>query len=231
MPSPLAITLHASGAETVSGTGTSVDLADRTLVELTLDLTAISGTSAALAVTVETSMTGSDWSYLGKFETLGAAGARTLLLPVTKERIRARWVLTGTTPSTTFSVAGTAQQLYALPSDLMRFGLPARALESVPMTAIVDACFAASEEAAGYLGSAYSLPLASWGVDLRMHVAKMAAYNLMSIRGYDPDSGQDRLLQVGRDQAVTWLNRVADGKLRPMPTRWSRSSLKRWPRR
>jgi hypothetical protein len=60
------------------------------------------------------------------------------------------------------------------------------------------------------------MPLTTWDVATRKHVACMAAYDLMRFRGYDPNAGPDELLQRGRDQAVQWFMRIADGKLRPV---------------
>jgi phage gp36-like protein len=214
MPNPLAITLHASGAESVSGTGTSVDLGDRTLAQLTLEVTAL-GSGSSVVVSVETSLTGLDWAPIGRFEPVAAVAAKQLTLPNTIRFIRARWVLSGTSPSATFVVSGTAHQLYCLPSDVTRYGIPELALNGFPPASITDACLAASDEAAGYLASAYTLPMVKWDTDLRKHVACMAVYDILGARGYEPDSGKDTLIDDRRKQAIVWLNRIADGKLRP----------------
>lgn len=212
MPNPIAITLRASAAATAGGTGTSVDLGDRTYVQLTLDVTAF--TTGPLVVYVDTSLLGGEWVAAGQFEAVGGVVNRTLTVPAAGRWLRVRWTLSA--GSVTFAVTGTAHQLYALPADVTRYGVPAAALDGVPLTAVADACLSASDEAAGYLSSAYTLPLTAWDIGTRKHVSAMAAYDLMRFRGYDPDSGKDELLQRGRDQAVQWLNRIADGKLRPV---------------
>lgn len=216
MPNTLAITLHASGVETTTGAGTPpVDLGDRTLVELTLDATAFAATTV-VTVIVETSRTGTEWIHAGRFDALSKPATRALVVADAMRYVRARWNLSGTAPSVTFSLAGVAHQLYAVPSDVARYGLPAAALEMLPPEQIARACLAASGEAEGYLSSAYKLPLATWDIGTRSHVAKMAAYEAMRWRGFDPDSGKDASLEVGRGEAITWLNRIANGKLRPV---------------
>jgi phage gp36-like protein len=217
MPNPLILELHASAPETASGTGLAIDLADRSLIQLTLEVTAFAGTSPTLSVVIENSLTGLDWSVVAQFAPLAAIATKTLVVPESMRFMRARWAIGGSvSPSVTFLLTGTANQLYALPSDIVRYGLPASALEGIPAAVLADFCLAASEEASGYLASAYTLPLANWGTDLRKHVARMVAYDVMSWRGYDPDSGKDDLLSKNRDMAIEWLNRVANGKLRPI---------------
>lgn len=216
MPNPLATTtLHASGTETATGTGTSVDLGDRTYVELTLNVTAASGTAPTLAVTLDQSATQAAWTQVALFTPASAVGAQQLVIPVTQRYLRAKWTVGGTTPSFTFAVTGTAHQLYASTDDLTRFGIPAQALDGIPVAERALACLQASDEAAGYLASAYTLPLTAWDLDLRAHVARMTAFQFMSYVGYAPDSGKDNTLQLGYQNAVAWLNRIAKGGLRP----------------
>lgn len=215
MPNQLAITLHAAGAETASGTGTAVDIADRTLLQLTCDWTALSGSGVALQVFVDGSLTQSNWTSLGTFGSASAIGAQQLLVPEAMRYVSCRWVLSGTTPSATFAVTGIAHQLYCLPSDLTKFGIPASAIADMDDEQLASACLSASDEANGYLASAYALPLVKWDSDLRKHVAAMAVADLMAFRGYDPESGMDKLIQYRRDEAIKWLNRVADGQLKP----------------
>lgn len=215
MPNQLNITLHASSAETVTDvSATSVDLGDRTFVELTLDVTALAVTTVATVI-VETSRTGTEWVFAGRFDALSKPATRALVVSDALRFIRCRWSLAGTSPSATFALTGTAHQLYAVPADIARYGLPATALEVLLPEQLARACLAASGEAEGYLSSAYTLPLASWDVGTRSHIARMAAYEAMRYRGFDPDSGKDTSLEIGRSEAVTWLNRIANGKLRP----------------
>lgn len=215
MPNPLAIVLHASAAETASGvTSPVIDLADRTFAQITLDVTALSS-AATLAVVIETSVLGTDWRTARAFEIATALGTKQVNVASGDRFMRARWTITGSTPSITFVINGTAHQLYCLPSDIALYGIPSAALNGVPVEVLAEKCLAASDEAAGYLDGAYTLPLVSWGTDLREKVACMATLKLMRFRGYAPDSGKDDTIKDASDEALVWLNRIANGKLRP----------------
>lgn len=216
MPNQLAITLHsATTPEIASGIGLSVDLGARTLLELTLDVSVMTGTSPALAVVVEHSQTTADWALVGTFIAFAGIGAKNLVIPNARRYVRVSWTIAGTLPSITFAVTGVAHQLYTETSDLTQYGIPEIALEGVSAVDRALACLAASDEAAGYLASAFTLPMVAWDRDLRMHGANMAVYTLIRPRGYDPDSGQDTLIRDGYDRALKWLDRIAAGKLRP----------------
>jgi phage gp36-like protein len=215
MPNPVAVALHLSLPETASGMSAAIDLADRTYSQLTLDCTALTGTAPTLDVTIETSVTGTQWRFIKKFDGLTALGTKQLSIPQGDRFIRAKWIIGGTTPSATFTILGTAYQLYVLPSEIPSLGLPRAALEGVTQETLAEKCLGASDEAAGYLDGAYTLPLITWDSSLRKHVAAMAVFDLMRVRGYDPDSGKDMIIKMGRDDALTWLNRIANGKLRP----------------
>ena len=75
----------------------------------------------------------------------------------------------------------------------------------------------ASDLADGYLARQLTLPLSEWGDDLRRHVCAIAAYDLMTQRGYNPEGG-DSNLRLRYEDAVRWLERVASGTVRPAVT-------------
>lgn len=214
MPNVLAISAHPSAAETVSGVGTAVDLGDRTYVTLVSNATVMTS-ATTLIVTAETSLTNVDWTAVGTFATQSGISAVSLLIPVCSRYLRVRWAITGSAPSVTFAVTGAAYQLYAHPADLVTFGMPAVALARFSAATQAAACLASSDEAAGYLASAYTLPIVSWDQDLRKAVACLAVYDLLSSNGYEPDSGKDSVVETRRNNSVSWLKRVADGGLRP----------------
>lgn len=76
-------------------------------------------------------------------------------------------------------------------------------------TALLDA----SELADGYLRQQFKLPLASWGRDLTQKVCHLAAYNLICLRGVNPE--EDGSYKDNYDSAVRWLERVAQGLVSP----------------
>ena len=74
---------------------------------------------------------------------------------------------------------------------------------------------AASEFADGYLASRFKLPLASWGTDLRIAVASVAAWTTLCMRGFNPDSPGDSVIRQRRDDAEKWLDKVSRGSIVP----------------
>lgn len=216
MPNPLAITLHASSAAAATGIGTAVDLTDRSLAQLTVDVTAMTGTTPSIAFTFEHSIAQTNWLLLGVVDAATAIATTKVTLTGAYRYVRAKWTITGTTPSVTFGITGTAHQLYCEPSDITTHGIPKAAVVNVSMEQLAEKCLSASDEAAGYLASAYELPLTSWDSATRKHVARMATYELMSSRGYKADSGKDDQIRQGYDDALKWFNRIASGGLRPV---------------
>jgi hypothetical protein len=111
------VTLKASGAETASTTGTGVEVGEGQAVNVTVDVTAVSGTTPTMTVVIEGSNDGTNWYELG---TIGANGAKVgqvgtapsnltatatvrASLPGARH-VRSRSVIGGTTPSFTYSV-------------------------------------------------------------------------------------------------------------------------------
>lgn len=104
---------------------------------------------------------------------------------------------------------------YATTTDLTRLGLPSTALANVSPTTQEDSLDAMSAIADGYLSSRYELPLSVWGDDLRACVCRLAAYDLMVTRGYNPTAGADENLLLRHDHAMRWLRDVASGAVSP----------------
>lgn len=110
-------TLKASGAETVSTTGASVELGDAATIAVVVAVTAASGTTPTMVVDIEGSDDGTNWFVLGSFGAngyrAGAVGtapsnftaAATARGAVTGARyVRHKSTIGGTTPSFTYSV-------------------------------------------------------------------------------------------------------------------------------
>lgn len=98
---------------------------------------------------------------------------------------------------------------YATRTDLTRLGLRSEALTGVSADAQDAALEAASDVADSYLRARYDLPLTAWGDDLRRAVAAIAALDIMTARGFNPQAGADDLLMRRQEQAVSWLKDVA----------------------
>ncbi len=101
-----ALILASLTTETADGNGSQeVELGDRRVVRMTLDVTASSGTSETLDVDIETSPDGVNWYVAGSFAQ--ATGVTSERKTVAIDRyVRAAWDIGGTTPSFTFSLIG-----------------------------------------------------------------------------------------------------------------------------
>ena len=106
---------------------------------------------------------------------------------------------------------------YADRTDLARHGVSTQVLARIPTGEQDEALDVMSAVADDYLGERFTLPLTAWSRSLRMHVAAMAAYELMSVRGYNVDSS-DKILKMRFDAAVAWLQVCTLGQLTPHAT-------------
>ncbi len=107
---------------------------------------------------------------------------------------------------------------YADPTDLVRFGLPAAATEGIDVGDIQAALDAASDLADGYLRARFTLPITAPTNDLKSAVARIAAYELLSTRGYNPETGSDPNVRDRYSDAIAWLKGVAKGDITPALT-------------
>jgi len=106
--------------------------------------------------------------------------------------------------------------VYATPTDVERLGLNASALASAGAGVVAAQLEATSRMADGYLGNAFPLPLVAWEDDLTAAVCKIAVFELLSTRGYDPTRPSDVVVRVRYEDAMRWLREVHGGKVRPV---------------
>jgi phage gp36-like protein len=106
---------------------------------------------------------------------------------------------------------------YIVRAEIIEYGAGAAIVAGISTTTQDHACIEASQLADGYLRQQFLLPLTAWGTDLKGAVAKIAAYNLLSIRGFTPD-GADQNVRDRYDDAIKWLAAVATGKITPSLT-------------
>lgn len=96
----------ASAARTTTGTGAAFNVAEADSFEATLTVTAASGTTPTLDVSLETSIDGGEtWDTVGAFGQLKAAGSDGHVFGPLGNLARWKWTIGGGTPSFTFSVA------------------------------------------------------------------------------------------------------------------------------
>ncbi len=208
--------LQAGTAVSASGAGAAVDLGTRDrLLRQVLNVTAISA-GASLAVRLEVSPDGTTaWRTLDVFATRTSVGAerRTFISP--ERYVRVAYTITGGGPSVTFDVSGAAGIVYANLDDLDQHGVPAPSLAKRTSHQKCEALAAASTEADGKLALAFDLPLEAWSLDLTKAVCKIAAYEELSVRGFNPD-GSDANVRDRRNDAWKWLDSVARGETIPV---------------
>ena len=101
----------ASAARTATGTSSAFETQSADSIEGTLVVTAGSGTTPTLNVSLETSIDGgTTYSTVGSFaQKTGAASEGKVFGPL-GDLSRWRWTIAGTTPSFTFSIAAEANE-------------------------------------------------------------------------------------------------------------------------
>ena len=94
------------GPRTAGGFGPTVVAGDKDTLRLVLDVTAASGATPSLTVTVQHSPDGTTWTTHSSFTARTAPGTERRVLPGVDNYVRATWAITGTGPSFTFAVSG-----------------------------------------------------------------------------------------------------------------------------
>lgn len=113
---------------------------------------------------------------------------------------------------------------YADTEDFDRYGLPEGALagdfHSDDVQAALDA---ASDIADSYLRGRFVLPITTHGGDLADAVCRIAAFNILSRRGYNPEGNADQV-RLRYEDAIEWLKGVSTGRITPALTDSSSST-------
>lgn len=211
------VVLHALAAETASGTGSAVDVTDGA-ARLAVAVNAISGTGASLTVTIETSDdAGATWRTLATSDPITAVGFLDLNVASLKGKLRAKWTFVGT--SVTFAITGTTSPIFATLEDLHRVGVSDETISGY-RNAAVEALIKRSSMAAGYIAGSgkWILPLTSWGEDLRLVVAELAGWDVLSVTvGYSPEDAANGNPRLRAEDALRWLRDVSDGRVQLDP--------------
>lgn len=100
------VTLVPDAARGTAGSGPGAAMGEAATLRVDLVVSAVSGTTPALTVTLEHSPDGQDWSTHSAFAAATAAGTQRKVAAGLDRYIRCSWNVTGTTPSATFRVAG-----------------------------------------------------------------------------------------------------------------------------
>jgi len=108
-----------------------------------------------------------------------------------------------------------AQQRYIDATDISTYGVNGAALDGIPSGEIDATCDAVSAEADAAFRSRFNLPLLAWGIDVRSQLARIAAYELLVVRGFNPELGADTNIAMRADAARSWLRAVARQEMQP----------------
>ena len=101
---------------------------------------------------------------------------------------------------------------YASRTDLYRLGVAEGALANVATADQDQALEDNSRLADSYCRPRHSVPFPSpYPREIVRAVCAMAAWDLLSVRGYNPEAGGDSLMQRA-EKAVLWLRDIGSGK-------------------
>jgi phage gp36-like protein len=99
---------------------------------------------------------------------------------------------------------------YADIADLEGLGINPRALEQFSSAEKNRALTVMSSEADCYIPGRYR-PLTTWPDALRVHIARGAAYMLLTSRGMNPTAGGNELIVKGYDDAIAYFKNIQRG--------------------
>jgi hypothetical protein len=103
-------------------------------------------------------------------------------------------------------------------TDLTTYGMPATSMGPVT-PAVQSACLqGASDEAYAKMGQRYAPPWLSWDVKTIMVVCAIAAFEIVNVRGYQPNSEADKYFKTRADAARKWLDEVERSTAHPLIT-------------
>lgn len=106
---------------------------------------------------------------------------------------------------------------YATLTDLYRYGAPATAFGDLADSDLQAGLDEASTKVDEFLAARYPLPLISWPVSITEYTCRIAAYNLISVRGFNPALGNegDQQLEKRYTHAIAQLTLIQKQQLHP----------------
>ncbi len=108
---------------------------------------------------------------------------------------------------------------FAAIGDLAQVGVPAAVTAEIPVATLNGILTKRSVYAEGYLAASgrYTLPITAWGDDLRLAVAQLSGWDVMTVVvGINPETPAGAVWQARRDEAQRWLEGVAAGRVSPV---------------
>lgn len=92
---------------------------------------------------------------------------------------------------------------YITEAELAQYGVNERVLRDFSSAQITSAIDAASSEADSYLSAGYEVPLTTYPIALKLHVARATVYHLFTVRGPSP-TGSDQVITDNYDRAIRY---------------------------
>lgn len=210
MSSPESIVLADSLGIIASGVSQAIDIiGSRYAARLNIELEDVVG---EVSIRFETSQGGTLWKVISDTFTESCA----ISIGGVERLLQASWQVSEG-GSARLSITGESHQCYATLADLVRYGLPEKALQGVSTSERIEQLLASSALADGPLHAAgFILPLISWGDDLREAVASIAAANCLTQKGFSPGGSDDIIIDRG-ERRRRWLDGIGDGgRISPM---------------
>ncbi len=107
---------------------------------------------------------------------------------------------------------------YAQIADLVLYGTSANALAQFTAAQQNAALATASAYADTKLAGRYPLPLLTWDASITRHVCYLAAFDLISTRGFDPGGGADTIFMLRNNMAIKFFDDVERQNTHPTVT-------------
>lgn len=227
MPNVALVTLRALASASASGSSAAVhinaDLTDprawRSAARLTLNVAAIA--AEGLTVTLETSPDQTNWRAIDSWTVATEPGREQMEFARLDPYLRISWALVGSTPTAVFGVdsvgvGGGVHQTYFEPESITSSSLQKRTLENVPHRVKANACIVASGRIErALLGGGAISPIVSLDERVRQAGVSLAACQVLSWKGFNPESQADRALMDECTAAAELLDAIAEGEIDP----------------
>lgn len=105
---------------------------------------------------------------------------------------------------------------YCTVDELSDFGISEDAIGAIEAPKLDAAITGASGLIDSYLKGRFTLPLISWGSDLRRAAAIITVYDVIQTRGYNPnEDSEDDQLRLRYLDVIQWLRDIAAEKATP----------------
>lgn len=104
-------------------------------------------------------------------------------------------------------------EVYADLTQFAAFGLPDAAVDGFTGD-VLDHIAAGSSEVDTYLRGSHKLPLqVPYPIEIIKATCELAAYSILSIRGFDPENGADNNVRLRSRDRLRWLENLSKGKV------------------